>query len=808
MNQNEKERLKELLSYDILDTEKEESFDALARLAAQVTGEDHVLISMMDEGRQWHKAQLNFEGNNVDRELTFCQHTILQDDLLEVPDSTKDARFKNNPFVKDEPKIRFYAGMPLQTENGYNIGTICVIGMKPKVLNEQQKDALRTIAQQIMLLLDMRKRNLKLASELDALVEEKYKETTDRLVEKEKEVDYLMDALNLTTAIVEISPDGMVLAINDQFERLLHIKKENWIDKHINKLNELVVPEEGREWKWKDNDSNLYHNGLMQFHSRNGELVWIYGTYSPILNAAGETIKVLLLATDVSAEKMAEMESNKAKELAEKAAEARDNFIANMSHEIRTPMNAIIGFTELLEQTKLNHSQSEYVNAVKLAGSNLLSIINDILDTSKIESGMLTIDHDPFSLSEVLTNTKNILGGKAAERNIAFKVFSEPNIPDRLIGDAKRLSQILINLIGNAIKFTDVGKVTLNVEMEKSTESTVQLLFTVDDTGIGIPEEKIDHIFERFTQADENTTRLYGGTGLGLNISKRLIEIQGSQLKVTSQVGRGSQFFFSIEYGIASSVNPVMPFPDKQQIISQMKVKALMCEDNTLNQKLAEIVFKNYGYDLTIVQNGQEGVNLLQNETFDVVLMDLQMPVMDGYVATQNIRQVLKMDIPIIALTAHSLIGEKEKCLQCGMNDYVTKPFNQVELREKIEEAVVAYRQNREEVCPEFKMDLKFLSVFSGGNSDFEKEIIDQFQDDTENKLESLKKLKKQKDWPEIGKVVHSLKSSFGILGIQANALQMLENDIVQGADDEQIEKKVKGIMAGLRNLLDELKVK
>lgn len=805
MNTNEKERIKELLSYNILDTEHEESFDALARLAALVTGEERVLISMMDENRQWHKAQLNFEGNNVERNVTFCNYTILQDDLLEVNDSTKDERFKDNPFVVDEPNIRFYAGIPLQTGNGYNIGTLCVIGMEPKELTESQRDGLRTIAKQIILLLEMRKRNALLAEELDKLVQEKYRETANRLVEKEAEVDYLMEALNVTTPIMQMTPDGIITEVNELFIDLLHIIRENWIGKHITKLNEFLVVNNGEKWMWKDEDSNLFNNGTLQFKARTGEDVWFQGVYSPILNASGEIVKVLLIATDVTSEKIAEIESKKAREIAEDASVARDNFIANMSHEIRTPMNAIIGFTDLLAQTELKHNQSEYVNAVKLAGSNLLSIINDILDTSKIESGMLTIDRDPFSLNSVLTNAKNILSGKAAEKGLAFKVFTEPNIPNKLIGDAKRLSQVLINLVGNAIKFTDVGRVTLSVEIEESSEHNVRLAFTVEDTGIGIPASKLEHIFDRFTQADENTTRLYGGTGLGLNISKRLIELQNGEISVTSEVGKGSVFYFLIDFAISDDRSESLPLEEKKLILNSTKIKALMCEDNLLNQKLAGIVFENFGYDLTIVNNGQEGVDLLKTEEFDVVLMDLQMPIMDGYVATQTIRYDLQMDIPIIAITAHSLIGEKDKCIECGMNDYVTKPFNQNELREKVEFAVLMHRKTKESESPEFKMDLKFLNAFSGGNKDFEKEIVEQFQTDSVQKLESLEMDLSSSNWDGISKTVHSLKSSFGILGISTVSLQGLESEIAENGPVENLEKITSGIIIGLKKLLESL---
>lgn len=444
---------------------------------------------------------------------------------------------------------------------------------------------------------------------------------------------------------------------------------------------------------------------------------------------------------------------------AEQASAEKDRFLANMSHEIRTPMNAIIGFTDLLEQTDLLENQRTYVRLVKAASENLLSIINDILDFSKIESGTANIEQAPFMFKETLQNVFKLLKLKAEEKGLYYRLHTDENLPQCLLGDSLRLSQILINLIGNAIKFTEKGGVDVSVTKLKESDESCVLRFSVKDTGIGIPQNKIATIFERFKQASDEITRKFGGTGLGLSIAQNLAEIQGSRIHVISQEGKGSEFYFDLAYAKTDELPQQQPEVKVLLPHPEGVVRVLLCEDNLLNQRLAQNVLARFGFDVMVAENGKQALQLLRQETFDVVLMDLQMPEMDGYAATHAIRHDLHLDLPIIAMTAHLFPKEKERCLQMGMNDYIPKPFKQEELYQKI----CFVLQNK---FSHFSINLTYLQELSGGDADFEQEIIDTFLDEMPRQMELLQAAFDDNDTDAMAKIAHKMKTSCAIVGI------------------------------------------
>ena len=396
------------------------------------------------------------------------------------------------------------------------------------------------------------------------------------------------------------------------------------------------------------------------------------------------------LEHNINALTRSEEKQKVSKEIAENSLAVKEHFMANMSHEIRTPMNAVMGFTKLLEDTNLDHHQQEIVHAIKVSSQSLMTLINDILDYSKIESGKIVLEHIPFSVKNIFESLQVILKQKAEEKKIALKFDFDNKIPDLVVGDPTRLMQILINLGDNAIKFTEKGSVETSVlRLDAYDESRMALAFRVKDTGNGIPADKFSEIFERFTQVSAETTRKYGGTGLGLSIVKGLVEMQNGTLNLESEPGKGSVFSFAITYEKGPEVPPTVSESQKQ-VASHIRpdkeapLHILVAEDNPINQMLVTHVLKKYGLTSEIAENGEIAVEKMRQNHYDLILMDIQMPIMDGYDATRIIRNELKSNIPIVALTAHAMNQEKEKCLGLGMNDFISKPFGQKQLYDTI----------------------------------------------------------------------------------------------------------------------------
>jgi signal transduction histidine kinase/CheY-like chemotaxis protein len=361
------------------------------------------------------------------------------------------------------------------------------------------------------------------------------------------------------------------------------------------------------------------------------------------------------------------------------SAAVKENFLANMSHEIRTPLNAILGFTSILQKTKLENEQKDYVDIIQRSGDNLLSIVNDILDLSKIEAGMLRIEEAPFRVSDIISTVETMLSPRAEEKKLKLFVNLDVDVPEIVSGDAVRLTQILVNLVSNSIKFTEDGGVYLRVTMLKMENNTAKLEFLVRDTGIGIPAEKQLTIFDRFEQAEAETTRRFGGTGLGLSIVKNLVELQKGTITLFSNEGHGSSFTVELSFKICEGERTVREIKRHVAISDNNKsgIRILIAEDNSMNQRLIRHLLKSRGYNFDLVFNGVQAIESLKKQSYDMVLMDIQMPEMDGYSATRQIREELKSTIPVIAMTAHAMSGEREKCIKSGMNDYISKPINE-----------------------------------------------------------------------------------------------------------------------------------
>lgn len=459
---------------------------------------------------------------------------------------------------------------------------------------------------------------------------------------------------------------------------------------------EQIIGKSDFEMGWKNqaeqyraDDRHIIESGISKLGyeepqtTPEGNTIWLQTSKMPLSNSSGEIIGVLGMYEDITARKEVEIELNEARIDAQRANKAKSEFLANMSHEIRTPMNGVIGMTYLALQTELNETQRNYIMMAHESAHNLLAIINDILDFSKIESGKIELELTNFQLANVLSQINALLELRASERSIKLEYTIDEKIPDYLYGDPLRLEQVLVNLVANAIKFSnDNSSIEIDISVLDLKGSHITLQVAITDHGIGISDEQQKNLFTAFSQADVSTTRKFGGTGLGLTISKRLVNLMGGEIGVNSAEGIGSTFYFTLPLTLVDQQNlsnqSTSPEKDAEQVyFEKLKgKKVLLVDDNEINRELAQALLEMADMQIITASNGQEALDAVISDDLDLVLMDCQMPIMDGYDATRHIRDLGKAgQLPIIAMTANAMKGDREKALAAGMDDYLSKPL-------------------------------------------------------------------------------------------------------------------------------------
>ncbi|GGB01318.1 ATP-binding protein [Puia dinghuensis] len=467
----------------------------------------------------------------------------------------------------------------------------------------------------------------------------------------------------------------------------------------------------------------------------------------------------------------------------QEAVRIKENFLANMSHEIRTPLNSIIGYTGLLARQPLNEPSREFVIAISQSGANLLAIVNDILDLSKIEAGMMRVETSPFSIRQLLHSVDTLFRHRIVEKGLSLEVIIDDNVPDNLLGDATRLTQILVNLIGNALKFTENGGITLHAATRPARQGYIQLWVTVSDTGIGIAKDQLSRIFQRFSQAESSITRKYGGTGLGLAIVKELIDLQKGSVEVESAPGKGTTFRFYIPYETVQTAPARLtaPQPGVPAALHGANVRILIADDNKMNQRLMEHLLAGQGLGYDVVDDGRQVIEFLGQTTYDLVLMDIQMPVMDGYTATRIIRQELRLTVPIVAMTAHAMPGEREKCLASGMNEYLSKPIVEAELYRvlgqllRISPAPVTPSHPTAPATGYRFIDTTYLRELSGGDKAYEREMAGQFLETIPTHLQEMGSALAAGDRATVSQIAHNMKTTVSIMGMAERLFVLLD---------------------------------
>lgn len=733
--ENELLRLRALARYQILDTPEEESFDRITRLAARICNAPIAIISLIDSHRQWFKSCHGIAMKETPRADSFCNYTILGEGIFSVGDVRNDKRFRHSPILKLMPDIRFYAGVPLRTEDGFNIGALCIMDTKARAeFSAQDTQSLQDLAQIVM-------------SELQLRVKTRSSYIYKSVVERTQ------DSVIITKADFE-APGPEIVYANPAFLNASGYKREQVIGHSARFLQNNEISRQRMKALRQAHESNAPASLEIITHHKDFQKRWVLMNIYPVADPNGLAQYFVIIERDVTEQREREHELQRAKEGADAANLAKSNFLANISHELRTPLNSIIGMTQLLLDDLRDPEQRELADTVYNSSMNLLEIVNDILDIEKIEANKVTLEHIGFQPTTVITKTITLLKPLASAKQLKLEHTILPDIPV-VLGDPTRFARIITNLISNAIRYTDKGSIHVRVNYRERSDSSMELRCEIKDTGIGIAPEKQQMIFDKFAQADTSTTRRYGGTGLGLAITKQLVELMGGHIGVTSRLGKGSTFHFVIPFDIADeSYDGDEPFIANKYtqttcgIMPVEDMRILIAEDNPLNQLYLSKLLERFGFEhISMVENGRAALEACKRNECDLILMDCHMPEMNGFEATQHIREHEKetgKHIPIFAMTANAMPGEREKCLSYGMDDYISKPLD-VRLFKtalgqwgRFSDADTESKESNPSIAESEMLDLSIIRSFSAGDIEAERNFVSVFISQAQKSLVQL----------------------------------------------------------------------
>ena len=683
-------RLRKLLDIGILDTPPEPEFDDIVRAAQDACDAPIVVLSLLDDHRQWFKARIGIEVCETELDVSFCAHAVAQASTLLIADVALDERFRNNRLVTGPEHVRSYAGAPIITEQGVAIGAVAVIDQRPRDWSAKEAQALERLARITARLIEMRARCELADVQAQQLL---------NLAAEGAQFRTIFAAMR--EGVVLQDRTSTILRHNPAAAALLGLTPDQLLGKssldddwRIIDSSGVPLPVEAQPSMVCLNTQNPVLNFVLGVHLADGATRWLSVNSLPIFDKIGEPPNLTVTSfIDVTELRARETDLRDALELAERASRVKSQFVANVSHEIRTPLNGVIALASALRQTALTDRQREMVEIIVESGTTLESILSALLDLAKIEAERLELEIVPFSLEELVRSSTELFKIKADNKGLGFSVSVSAPADARYCGDVQKIRQILWNLLSNAIKFTDSGDIGVNVQVEDFDGTTPALLIEVRDTGVGIPPDMEGVLFEPFIQGDASVTRRFGGTGLGLTICRALARMMGGDIEAVARPERGSLFQVRLPVAIAEAAASAMAEGETDLAFA---MRILLVEDNPNNRRVVELLLEPTGAELVMAENGAEALTILAAQHFDVILMDMQMPVMDGLTATREVRRLEASrgdrvaPTPIVMMTANASREHREAAFAAGADGFITKPVTPATLYAGINTALTA----------------------------------------------------------------------------------------------------------------------